>query len=208
MYFNFKKDLFLWLFFFIWLMLIFYFGNINSYVARYLDLPIIAVYVFAGYALSELYKTYKIAALSITIYCVLCMFIFMLPMLEFRHRYNGAKQFALYVKEKTKDNAIVIAMDDGPFIEYYGHRRTLGHPIGDTLKINNLVGDINKYLKKEVPVYLIESGLAYDPGMLFKNALFGNFNVSIVGEKLTEDYHRPDAGLRLYYEKLFKIEPK
>lgn len=208
MYFNFKKDLFLWLFFFIWLMLIFYFGNTNSYVARYLDIPIIAVYVFASYALSELYKTYKIAALSITIYFVLSMFIFMVPMLEFRHRYNGAKQFALYVKEKTKDNAIVIAMDDGPFIEYYGHRRTLCHPIGDTLKINNLVEDINKYLKKEVPVYLIESALAYDPGMLFKNALFGNFNVSIVGEKLTEDYHRPDAGLRLYYEKLFKIEPK
>ncbi len=129
----------------------------------------------------------------------------MYPMLKFRHTYNGEKQFALYVKEKTEDNAIIITMDDGPFIEYYGSRRVVNHPIGDQRKIDEFINQINEYLIKKVPVYLIESGLRYDPERIFKNALFGNYNVNVIGEKLTEDFHRPELKFQTYYEKLFKI---
>jgi hypothetical protein len=136
------------------------------------------------------------------------MFIFMHPMLVFRHYYNGEKQFALYAKEKTEDNAIIIAMDDSPFIDYYGNRKAIGHPVGDIRQLDDFINIIKGYLKDGRPVYLIESGLRYDPDGFLEIALKRNFSISIVGEKLSEDYHRPELKLQTYHQRLFKLNFK
>jgi len=196
------------LFLLLWIMLIFYFGNTSSYAPRYLDIVIIPVYIFAAYALSWIYSKYKIVSYAIVIYSALSMFIFMHPMLVFRHYYNGEKQFALYAKEKTEDNAIIIAMDDSPFIDYYGNRKAIGHPVGDIRQLDDFINIIKGYLKDGRPVYLIESGLRYDPDGFLEIALKRNFSISIVGEKLSEDYHRPELKLQTYHQRLFKLNFK
>jgi len=201
----FKRDMFNALFFLAWFMLLFYFGNMSSYVARYLDVVVIAEYVFASYALSGLYAKDKPIAFALAAYFIMSMLFFIGPPLAFRHRYNGEKQFALYVKQKTEHNAFIIAMDDSAFIDYYAKRKVLNHPIEDTQKTDDLVKTISGYLKNGIPVYALESSFTHDPGRIYKNALFNNFNILVIGQKLCEDYHKADSQWRTFDQKLFKI---
>lgn len=206
--FNRGQDNFLGTFFLFWAMYIFYFANTNTYCARYLDIIIVPIYFFAAYILSGLYKKDKIIALSIALYFILSMVIFMYPMLEFRHSYNGEKQFALYVKENTENNALIVAMDDAPFIEYYGKRQSVIHPVDRFKETQSFVSNLKAHLQKKLPVYLIDSAFSYDTNAVFKKAVEENFNLTIIGEKLTEDYHRPEMGFQTYNQKLFRILPK
>jgi len=199
------KNIFLPLFFILWCMLIFYFGNIWTYSPRYLDIAIISVYVFVSYVLSALYVKDKKAALIIIFYFVFSMFIFMCPMLSFRHHYNGEKQFALFVKEKTEDDAVIITMDDAAFIEYYGNRKAMGHPADDSKSMQNFLREIVSFLANQVPVYITESGFSYDHSKLFYKTIFDNLEVVEVGTKLSEDYHRPELEFWKYNQRLFKI---
>lgn len=203
-----EQNLFIPIFLFIWFLSILYFGNTSSYGPRYLDVVIIPIYIFAAYFLSRLYKKNKFISIAIVSYCMLSMLIFMYPMLSFRHRYNGEKEFALYVKEKTDPNAIIIAMDDGPFIEYYANRKFIGHPIGDRQKIDLLVKDIKERLNTNARVYLIDSAFSYDPKGLFRAAILSNFNLILIGRKLAEDYHRPELKFQTCQEGIYRLETK
>ena len=186
---EFKKR-FLVVFFLSWFLFFMYIANTDNYCARFLDMAVIPFYVFISFALSNLYSKDKVLSLSLVVYLVLVMFIFMLPMLQFRHKYNGQKQFALYVKQNTENNAIIIAMDDSPFIQYYGKRKTVAHPIDNPVENFAFLNRIKGYINIGIPVYLISSGLSYDSGGAFREALLTGFDVKFVGQKLTEDYHR------------------
>ncbi|MDD5155283.1 MAG: hypothetical protein PHF11_02220 [Candidatus Omnitrophica bacterium] len=199
------KKLFFTLFFLLWFMLLFYFGNLSSYEARYLDMVAIPVYVFVSYALSRLYRRYRILTPAILICFVLYMFVRAYPLLEFRHRFNGEKQFALYIKGKTEDNAVIIAMDDAPFIEYYGGRKVIGCPIGDAGATEGFIKTVKGLLKDKKPVYLIESGLQYDFSGVVKKSIIDNFAINYAGEGLAEDYHKCNLGFNTYCHKFFKL---
>jgi hypothetical protein len=203
-----RKTYFFVMFLLIWTAAILYFGNTKNYCARFLDIIIIPIYILCSYYISNLYNRRKLIAILIMAYCVLRMFLFMYPMLSFRHNYNGEKRFALYVKENTEDDAVVIAMDDGPFIEYYGERETIVHPINDQKNINEFFDQIDALLVNNTPVYLIESGLGYDSTKIFRKELFRRFRLYLVGEKLCEDYHRPELKLNTYNQRLFKLSRK
>jgi hypothetical protein len=201
-----RKDKFLTLFFFTWFMLIFYFGNLDIFVPRYLDVVVIPVYVLVSYVLSDLYTKERILAFVLLAYFVASMLILMYPLLKFRHGYNGQKRFALFVKEKTEENAVIIALDDGPFIEYYANRKTIAYPVAGQPQADSFAQGLRTYLKNGIPVYLMQSALIYDEKKLFENTLYKKFQVEAIGEKLTEDYHFPELRFTTYYEKLFKIE--
>lgn len=191
-------------------LLIFYFGNTSCYVARHLDLVAIPVFVFAAYALSQACLKYKWMVFFLILSFVLSMFIFIYPLLYIRHRYNGEKQFALYVSAKTENNAIIIAMDYVPFIEYYAKRKAIVYPIADMAKMNNFISEINGYLKQGIPVYLKDLSLSYDTGQggFLAKALMDNYDMILVGNKLTEDFHRPELKFRFYRDSLLKIQLK
>ena len=133
------------------------------------------------------------------------MFISMFPMLRFRHHYNGEKQYALFVNKNTQENAVIIALDDAPFIEYYGQRKIIAPPTTDEIKMIEFTGQIFNYLSDNTPVYLIWSALGYDRDRVLKGYLSRNFRITIVGEKLSEDYHSPDLGLKTYKQKLYRL---
>ncbi len=201
-----EHKLFPTLFLFFWFMLIFYIANTDTFVPRYLDIIIIPVYVSASYILSKLYIKNRIIISGVVAYFVISMFVFMYPMLSFRHQYNGEKRFALYVKEKTEDNAVVIALDGAPFISYYAKRKTISYDFNDSNKIDAFMKEVKEYLRKGIPVYLLGSALTSYPSKYFENVLYGNFNVAIAGIEVWEDYHSAEGQLYLRYQRLFKIE--
>lgn len=203
-----KKGIFLFLFFISWFSLILFFGNTSCYNSRCLDMVIIPVYVFSSYVLSALHKRKKLIAITLVFFTSIYMYSKMLPLLVYRHMYNGQKHFALFVKEKTEPNAIIIACDDGPFIEYYGKREVVGAPQDNQEQVNKVVDKISLYLKKAVPVYLVGAAFRYDLKKLFRNSLNSRFLHLEVGRALTEDYHFPELQLHIYPQQLFKIEQK
>lgn len=206
-----KKVYFVGVFLLLWFMLLLYLGNTASYGPRYLDIVIIPIYIFASYALSDLHKKNKLVSWIIVIYCVSSMFIFIYPVLKFRHNFNGEKEFALYVKARTENNAVIITMDDSPFIAYYGNRKCIGYSVdldGHLKEIDVFVNKIKEYLKKGIPVFVMNSALDYDRLGLFRQVMLESFKVSFVGSKLTEDYHKSEIGLYSICGKLFKVELK
>lgn len=191
-----------------WFMLIFYIANTGTFVARYLDIIIIPVYVSVSYILSKLYIKSRILISAVAAYLVISMFIFMCPLLSFRHQYNGEKRFALFVKEKTENNAIIIALDDAPFISYYAKRKTISYDFSDPVKIDAFMKEVKEYLRNGIPVYLLESALSSYSSEYFDKALVGNFYVTIAGSRLWEDYHCAEEYFRLCPKKLLKVQLK
>jgi hypothetical protein len=203
-----NRRIFIVVFFLFWFAFLFYFGNVSCYAPRYLDIPGIAVYVFASYALSLFYRKYKLGVWLLFLCCIVYMLILILPLLVFRHGYNGEKQFAFYVARNTEPNAVVIAMDDAPFIEYYAKRKTLNHPIENQNEIDAFIAMLKKQLEGDLPIYLIGSGLSYDPHSNFRESFFNSFNLELVGRKLAEDYHRPELQFQTYEEELLRVTLK
>jgi hypothetical protein len=203
------KKLYLPAFFFlVWFLLIFYFGNLAVYAPRFLDIVILPVYILGSYTLAGIYSKDKAVAAIIVVYLVICMFIFMYPTLKFRHSYNGEKEFALFVKEKTEPNAIIVSMDDSVFIEYYGARKSLAHPVNNWKEMHEFLRKVAAYLVRGIPVYLTGSGLSYDPKYTFRNIVLTNFDMTFVGSKLCEDYHRPELQFAKYDQNLYKLDFK
>lgn len=198
-------DLFSAIFLALWLLLLFYFGNTNGYAARHLDAVLVPLVVFSAYPLVWLYRKNKFIGILTLLYFMSSMLIFMYPVLSFRHSYNGEKEFALFVRNSTEEDSLIITMDDSPFIQFYGRRKTLGHPIGDQQKTDEWINELKTKLKNGVPVYLSESGLSYDFGQIVQKAVLENFHLSFVGSKLTEDYHHNEIRLGKYEQKLFKL---
>lgn len=203
-----EHKLFPALFLIFWVMLIFYVANTDTFVTRYLDIIIIPVYVSASYVLSKLYTKYHIIISAVVVYLIISMFVFMYPMLSFRHKYNGEKRFALFVNKKTENNALIIALDDAPFINYYSKRKTIAGDFSSPGYIDEFVKEVKGYLRKGIPVYLLESVFFNYPSKYFNNVLFDNFNVTIIGTSLLEDYHRAEEGFHCRYRSLFELELK
>ncbi|KPK98931.1 MAG: hypothetical protein AMJ95_01305 [Omnitrophica WOR_2 bacterium SM23_72] len=201
-----KNELFLALFLCLWFTLIFFFGNLATYGARYLDIVVIPALLLAAYSLSALFAKDKLMSLAILIYFVMSMFLFLYPTVSFRHRYNGEKQFAELVRQITPKNALIITMDDAVFIEYYGERKTLTHPVDDRLKIMDFVRTVAVHLVNKTPVYVTESSFSYDHKGLFWEAMMKSFKFTHIGSRFCEDYHRPELDPVQYQADLFKLD--
>jgi hypothetical protein len=102
-------------------------------------------------------------------------------------------------------------MDDAPFIEYYAHRKSLDHPpdiSSGRQELTRFLGKVSMYLAQKTPVYLTGSGLTYDRKKIFQGLLLTNYDITIVGSKLSEDYHRPELAFHKYNQTLFKLALK
>ena len=203
-----RKEGFARLFLIAWFGLIFYFGNIETFVLRYLDIVIIPVYIGAAYFLSGLHKKDKLAANAVILYLVASMFLFMYPMLKFRRNYNGEKRYAMFVRDKTEPESIIITMDDSAFIEYYADRRTTAHPIDDEEGMLSFMQKMRSSIRKGAPVYVTGSAFSYDDRLTFRDLFNRFFDTKSMGSILTEDYHRPEARFMRYDQSLLKVTPK
>jgi len=204
-----NKKIFFAIYFLLWFIFLFLFiGNLDNFSPRLLDIVIIPFYIFVSYALTNLYAKDKLIALSLVATLVLLMFVFIYPILKSRHNYNGEKQFALYVKEKTEPHAVVLAVDDACFIEYYAERNVLSVPVDDPAKMDALVEKIKGYLKRKVPVYLASSSYLIYGSDCFKSKFADNFYGTVTAKKPSEDYHWACVDRRIYEAELIKLSLK
>ncbi len=186
-----------------------YLGNILIPQARFFIIifPAISIYIALGN--KYVYNKNKLIGILVLIILILTMFITAYPLLNYRHDYSGPKDFALWVKDNTEENAVIIANDLGWFIEYYGGRKVITHPrSGESQEIQIFIEKLKEYSKEGIPIYSTEEGLGIDPSQKVARAIDENFNVLIVGEKESEIYQYSELELRKYKEKLLKLEPK
>ncbi|MCW5890276.1 MAG: hypothetical protein KIT14_06960 [bacterium] len=186
------------------------YGNLSTYGPRYLVLCTLGLAMLAGAALHAMLARgtfLRWTAIATYVTSIAWMIAVSYPLLAPRHTYNGAKRYAQLIAEVTEPDSTIIVMDDHRFVEYYARRETLQHPIGDPAATANWVQTVRDTMARG-PVYLAESGLSYDPGALVRKAIDDNFTMTLVGTRLTEDFHHAEGRRRVYEASLWRLEPR
>jgi hypothetical protein len=198
----------LWLFG--WAMLFFYYANTKGYAPRYLDVAVIPIILLASAASGFIYKVRKWMAVALIIYCCLFMFSFSYPILSFRHVLNGEKEFALFIDSCTEKNAVLLATDEGPIIQYYGQRKFLYLPLYEPKSAieDFLKKQIDRNLALGIPLYCTSDFSNKRYKKFLVEILAKDYNVTLVGSHWHEDYHRTELQLRLKNQKLYKVSRK
>jgi hypothetical protein len=193
----------------LWLVvMVFFYGNVRSYADRFYSIvfPLIALFIALG--LKWIASFSRVFAWAVLLYLTVSMWLLVYPVAKDRHQYSGEKEYSLWLNQKTEPNAVIIVMDESVFVRYYGRRRTMDHPEGSVELAEEWASDIKAYLRNGVPVYLMESGLSYDPGQIIEQTLLKHFNLIYVGAHMTEDYHdnmKSFLQREVYDQRLFRL---
>jgi hypothetical protein len=196
------------LFLVLWTMQILIFGNVSNYKPRFLDIVIAPFFIIVSYALAWLYIRSRIVAMALVAYCVVTMFLFMFPMLYFRHHYCGEKQLALYVRAVTEKDAVIITTDEFPFIEYYGHRNILVMPHGGSRIMGDFAAKVNGFLKSDIPVYYTDNPYYVYIESGARRWLMKYYRLDNVGGALNEDFHIAELASRRVFQNIFRVHLK
>ena len=110
-------------------------------------------------------KLHPIAGILLLLLLIGWMSYTIYPILEYRAGFCGPKAFAYTVKDTVEPNSIVIVMDEGPHLEYYGKLNTMDHPYdGDDAKFQKSMNSIEGYISNRTNVYIISTAFVYDTG--------------------------------------------
>lgn len=199
------ENKFYFIFFLLWSAMFFYFGNTSTYNSYYLATVSIPFYLFISINLNSLYKANRFHGIICSLLLIFILFSQIQPILDYRHKFSGEKEYALWIKNEIPPNSQVIVMNDAPFLHYYANLSTLYHPIGDPERTKKWVEEINSLLKNDTNIYIVDSGFSYDPGLIFWNALIQNFDIEIVGSHICEDYHKATIRDNRYISNLLKV---
>jgi len=199
-------------FLYVWfLALQFFYGNISSSGPRYLVIAWIPLLIAQASFLGSFKGRRFYLASALVLLIALGDFARFAPSLEFRHLRALQIEFNEWLASKTSADAVIIAVDEGIFIEYYAKRRTLTKPI--TCKKD----EINRFFDEEIDgllgegkeVYVVSSALlTYDPCFLFKRMLPERYKVVFIGKKLNEDWHHAFFNRYFFREELYQIKKK
>jgi hypothetical protein len=181
------------LFFIIWASTLFYFGNTTGYAPRFLATVSIPFFLFIALTLNWIYEKNRPAGTVLLIY---------------RHGFSGEKEYALWLREQVPPDSLIIALDDLPFIEYYSGLWAEDRPIGDLEEIENWVERIKGLLENGTPIYMVESAFFYDPEGVFRDTVFQNFHITVVGYHPNEDYHKATISFNKYEAGLYRVQAK
>lgn len=116
----------------------------------------------------------------------------LIPNLEVK-RVNLPARFASAVAQHTEENALILAMDHCPLVEFYGRRQCRNHP--PYLFFDENVWEEVDYLAGlNVPLYVYPDYFAYDRNGMFREAFLQRFRLEPVYSGWYEDYH----AMRIY----------
>ncbi len=168
-----------------------FYGNVSSGGVRYLVVGWIALLVAQSYFLGLYQKKGRVLGLTVFFLLAFLGFLPHIETLEARHRHSLQADYAQWVASLTASEDLILAMDDGIFVEHYGGRRTLGHPSGirDAALLGDFFAEINGALKAGHRVFALQSNFDYDRWELFKEEFFRRYDVKIIGCKPNEDWH-------------------
>ncbi|MFC1709594.1 ArnT family glycosyltransferase [Candidatus Omnitrophota bacterium] len=205
-----KKTIFYFLL--IWFLILFiYYGSHSTSCYRFLFFSIIPLLIMQGYYISKVFRRFKLLVPLLILVWVVFNFIEFFPIVKFRHNYNLQGEFARFVQKNTEPGSYVIAMDEGPFIEYYAGRKILYKATGPNKeKFDIFFSKVDKLLDESPPIYIISSGIySYDPKKYFINTLSNNYNLDYIGKHINQDWYNPSIyHSGLFIEELYKVEKK
>lgn len=167
------ENKFHFIFLFLWALTFYYFGNLNAYWSRFLAIVSVPFFIFMSIGLDWLYKKNKVFSMVIFLILIVSLFQQIQPIIDYRHKFSGQKEYSLWVKEQVPPNSIIIASDDSGFISYYADLETRSPPedLEDNKKLEIWVEQLNMTLKNNIPIYLIGSAFAYDDKAIFRHVL-------------------------------------
>ena len=115
------------------------------------------------------------------------------------------------IQDNTDADGYVIAIDMGPFIEYYGKREVLYRTIGSEKKDHDwYFKQMNDLMDKGKSIYIIESGItSYDPARAFLKGLVEGYELHYINYGVVENWYAFSSIRQSFMrERLFKLEKK
>ncbi len=186
-----------------------YFAGVSGNDPRFYIWPCFAVFIFQGYAFRRLYNLRRYICYAA---CVLLILLVMFPRMKSlikRSRVNYQKEFAAYLESKIEPGAMIIAEDEGIFLNYYMKAKNkilLRHPYScDKAKIKPFLDKLERWVEEGKNIYFFNTSLGNDPCNLFEQGVWDRFTVLIVGRKVN-NYWSPQLGF--FTEKVFKLTKK
>ncbi|MBL7197014.1 MAG: glycosyltransferase family 39 protein [Candidatus Omnitrophica bacterium] len=208
-YFFLEKNRILFYFLLIWFFSLFiYYGSHSCTCYRFLLFSMMPLLIIQGYFISKFHR--KPFLFFLIFIFVVINFIEFYPIIQFRHDYNLQEDFAKFVQRNTEPASYIIAMDEGPFIEYYANRKVLYKAIGlNKIHFDKFFEKVDKLLDNGDTIYIISSGIyGYGPKEYFKKRLLNNYNLQYIGWYIIQDWHNKLMNNRFFREKLYRIEKK
>jgi len=197
--------------FILWFLITFFFyANLSTYDERFFCELLPSLVILLAFAIQKLYR-FSRAGTAIIVFLLLLNMVFVaFPIIKDRHIYSGEKEYALWVKRITPADAVILAMDDFVFIQFYSERKTIEHPVNPSFaEAEKWVEELfAKYGKAAVPLYAIESAFSYDANGAIARALRKRFYFKEAGSFLCEDYHKATLSRNLYRAKLIQLIAK
>jgi len=213
-----KKETGIFIFLLLWILpFIVFYSMLFTTSPRFYTIILPPMIIAEAYILTHLIKSPQIWAKTIGLimflYIFLSRFCYAYPVLLDRHKVGLLVNYSKWIAEKTEKNAYIITTDESPFIRYYGHRKTIGRPLGyfslNEKEINIFKQQLNKMLKENIPVYITSNAIyVYDPKHQFSTLLKKNYKLDYIGTKICEYWHRGIFKRLLYNNALFRIRQK
>jgi len=191
----------------VWLLLVFiYAAHLAQYSPRFLIEALAPASILMAAGLFFLVGRWRPLVWILLMLIALVPFVMAWKVIAYRHDRVGNKIVAEMVREKTPETAVIIAMDDAPFIQYYGDRQTLAHPTsGDAEEVVAFARVVGNLLQSGRPVYILRTGFAYDPDRLVRKVIGQNFQLAEITRIESEDYHHASIKQNIYEQVLYEI---
>ena len=207
-----KKQIRPFLFLLIWFLVFqLFYGSISSSGPRYLVIAWLPLVVAQGYFLGFLKKRIFYLATAVVILMAMSDFLRYAPVLEFRHQRSLQAEYARWISNRTSPDAVIMAIDEGIFIEHYAKRKVLYRPVTcDKVLLERFLDEkLDKLLEEGKKVYIIGTALsAYDPCHLFAKKLRERYELITIGKKANEDWHHALLNREIITEWFFQIKKK
>lgn len=188
------------------LVLLAYVTNVEGTTPRYLIMPIFFLLYFVVYGIVGICKKPWLAII-ISFLCVIYMLSYIIPIAYPRHINAFQVDFAKFTESIVEPNSAVIVQDEWVFFRYYTKLQLLIPPTDcNQKKWQDFLAQVVTIIMSGRSVYIISSGLTYDPCLIFRKFLDENFNFKRIGEKFNENWHiRAYIKPHLFKEAIFKL---
>lgn len=174
---------------------------------RYLLVPLFFLVYFSSCGIAALFRK-EAVAWGITMACALSMLVPVLPILKDRHENAYQVDFARYLESVTQPGGVVIVQDEWIFIRYYTSREVLLPPYQCDMRDWLVFFDkIRALIKEGKPLYIVTTGLTYDPCLILRRFIERNFFLQTVGVHKNESWHPETGGTRFFTENIFYLVP-
>lgn len=197
----------------LWMLLAFaYAASLGQYASRFLIEPLAVAVLLVARGLEVLTSRWRPAFFIAAVLLAAVPFVRTWPVIAYRHDRIGNKVVGEWIHANTPAGAVVIAMDDAPFVRYYGRREALLHPVpdpgdpgGTREAVRVFASHVGTLLTAGRPVYLLKTGLSYDPDQLVSRVLSGNFDITEVARMESEDFHDRSIRSGIYEQIVYEV---